>query len=46
MELAKTFGADVTIDVEEADPVKAVSELTEGRMADVVMDVSGNPDGQ
>jgi len=45
MELAKTFGADVTIDVEEIDPVKAVSELTEGRMADIVMDVTGNPKG-
>ena len=45
MELAKTFGADVTIDVEKSDPVEAVSELTEGRMADIVMDVSGNPKG-
>ena len=45
MELAKTFGADVTLDVEKVDPVKAVSELTEGRMADIVMDVTGNPRG-
>jgi len=45
MELAKIFGADVTIDVETTDPVKAVSDLTEGRMADVVMDVTGNPKG-
>jgi alcohol dehydrogenase len=45
MELAKTLGADVTIDVEKVDPVKVVSELTEGRMADVVMDVTGKPRG-
>jgi alcohol dehydrogenase len=45
MELAKKFGADLTIDVETIDPVKAVSEMTEGRMADIVMDVTGNPKG-
>ncbi len=45
LEMAKTFGADVTIDVEKVDPVRAVSEITQGRMADVVMDVTGKPRG-
>lgn len=44
-ELAKTFGADEMIDVGKADPVEAVREMTRGRMADIVMDVTGNPKG-
>ena len=44
-ELAKTFGADVILDVEKMDPVKAVREITQGRMADIVIDTSGNPRG-
>ena len=44
-ELAKTFGADAMIDVEKTDPVNAVREITKGRMADIVMDVTGNPKG-
>lgn len=44
-ELAKTFGADEIIDVERVDPVEAVKEITQGRMADLVMDVTGNPKG-
>lgn len=44
-ELAKTFGADETIDVERDDPVQKVREITKGRMADLVMDVTGNPKG-
>lgn len=43
--LAKTFGADETIDVERDDPVERVKEITGGRMADLVMDVTGNPKG-
>ncbi len=42
-ELAKTFGADEVIDVEKRDPVEAVGEITHGKMADLVMDVTGNP---
>ena len=45
LEMAKAFGADVIIDVEKEDPVKAVSEITDGRMADIVMDVTGKPEG-
>ncbi len=40
--LAKEFGADICIDVEKEDPVKVVVDLTGGRMADVVVDVTGN----
>ena len=44
-ELAKIFGADEIIDIEKANPVEAVKEITRGRMADLVMDVTGNPKG-
>ena len=38
--IAKIFGADLTIDVDNEDPVKKVKEATDGRGADVVIDVS------
>jgi 2-desacetyl-2-hydroxyethyl bacteriochlorophyllide A dehydrogenase len=38
--VAKALGADVTVDVDNADPIDAVAEATGGRMADVVIDVS------
>ena len=44
-ELAKIFGADEIINVEKEDPVEAVKKFTQGRMADLVMDVTGNPKG-
>ena len=37
------FGADNSIDIEKEDVVERVSELTSGDMADVVVDVAGNP---
>ena len=40
LEIAKTFGADETIDVDNEDPVRRVRELTDGVGADVVIDVS------
>ncbi len=43
LELARLFGADHTVNVEEQDPVAFVRELTNGEMADVVVDVSGSP---
>lgn len=43
--LAKTFGADEVINVEKNDPVMTVRGRTQGRMADIVMDVTGNPKG-
>ena len=40
LELARAFGADHTIDVENENAVRRVQELTGGRGADVVVDVS------
>jgi threonine dehydrogenase-like Zn-dependent dehydrogenase len=40
LKLARLYGADHTIDVENEDAVKRVKELTAGRGADVVVDVS------
>ncbi len=40
--LARTLGADHTIDVESEDARKRVKELTGGRGADVVIEVSAN----
>jgi alcohol dehydrogenase len=45
LELARRFGADHVVDVEQQDPVALVRELTDGEMADVVVDVSGSPRG-
>lgn len=45
MDLAKEFGADVTInikDVAHKDRVQAIKDLTEGRGADVVVETAGN----
>jgi threonine dehydrogenase-like Zn-dependent dehydrogenase len=38
--LAREFGAHHTIDVERDDPVRTVREITDGAMADVVIDVT------
>lgn len=43
-ELAKEFGADYCIDVQEENGVERVREITGGRMADLVVDVSGSPE--
>lgn len=40
LELALELGADHAIDVEREDVVQRVKEITEGRLADVVVDVS------
>ncbi len=40
LELARAFGADHTIDVDNEDAVRRVKEITNGRGADVVVDVS------
>jgi threonine dehydrogenase-like Zn-dependent dehydrogenase len=39
-EAARALGAEATIDVQQADPVARVGELTGGVMADVVMDIA------
>jgi threonine dehydrogenase-like Zn-dependent dehydrogenase len=44
LDCALEIGADHTIDVESEDPVERVRELTDGKMADVVIDAAaGNP---
>lgn len=40
LELAREFGADHTINVDEADTVEAVRDLTGGRLADVVLELT------
>lgn len=44
-EMAKVFGADEVIDVEKTDPVGRIRDITRGRMADMVMDVTGSVNG-
>ena len=43
--LAREFGADYTIDVSQEDVTETVREITGGRMADVVLDVTGSAEG-
>jgi alcohol dehydrogenase len=43
LELAKKFGAHRTINVDEEDVLGIIQKETNGDMADVVVDVSGNP---
>ncbi len=45
LEMAKRFGADVSLTSDEEDPLEVVSEITGGKMADIVMDVSSSPLG-
>jgi alcohol dehydrogenase len=43
--LAKEYGADYTIDIKKENVTERVKEITEGKMADLVLDVTGNPEG-
>lgn len=45
MELAKEFGATYCCNVDREDPVKVVSQITDGKMAKVVLEVTGHPEG-
>ena len=45
LEMAVRFGADVVINADRQDPVEAVRRATGGAMAQVVMDVTGHPQG-
>jgi alcohol dehydrogenase len=42
IELAREFGANHFINIEKENPVNKVEEITGGRMADVVIDVTGS----
>ncbi len=43
--MAKRLGADLAVDADAQDPVAVLHQATGGRMADVVMDVTGHPGG-
>ncbi len=43
LELAKRFGAHRTINIEKENVLEVITAETDGAMADVVVDVSGNP---
>ena len=45
LELARRMGADRTIDAASEDPVAVVLSETAGQGADVVLEMSGHPDG-
>jgi alcohol dehydrogenase len=42
-EIARAFGADYCIDTDAKDAIATVREITGGKMADIVMDVTGDP---
>jgi alcohol dehydrogenase len=42
MSLAREYGADVVLDTEKQDVKKEIRSLTGGRMADIVVDVTGS----
>jgi alcohol dehydrogenase len=42
LDLARRFSADAVVDVDQQDVVKEVRRLTDGKMADVVVDVTGS----
>jgi len=45
MALAKEFGATHCCNIEKENPVELVKEITGGKMANIVMDVTGRPQG-
>jgi threonine dehydrogenase-like Zn-dependent dehydrogenase len=44
LELARTFGADVTLNPHKVDVVQAIRDLTEGYGCDVYIEATGHPD--
>src|SRR5689334_9664291 len=44
--LARELGAETTIDPRQADPVKAIHDLTGGEGAETTMDCSGHPEAR
>jgi len=45
LEMARKLGADLTVIADQQDPAEAVAEATGGKMAEVVIDVSGHASG-
>ena len=45
LEMARRFGADLTINADRTDPEESVAASTRGQMANLVMDASGHPSG-
>jgi threonine dehydrogenase-like Zn-dependent dehydrogenase len=43
--LAKEYGAQYCVDVQQGDLFESVKDITKGKMADIVMDTTGNPQG-
>ena len=43
LDLGKKLGADVVLNVEEQDPIDAISELTDGTGCDAFIECSGSP---
>jgi len=43
LKLAKEIGADLTVNVEKEDPSKVIQKLTDGKMADVIIEATGVP---
>lgn len=44
--LARQFGADVTINPRDGDPVQAIRDLTHGEGAEATLDCTGNPEAR
>ena len=45
LDMAHTFGADIILVADKQDCIKEVYDATRGKMANMVMDVTGNPAG-
>jgi len=45
MALAREFGATYCCNIEKENPVEVVSSITNGEMADIVLDTTGHPQG-
>lgn len=41
LELAKNLGADITINIANEDPVEVIKKITDGKMADVIIEATG-----
>lgn len=44
LEVAAALGADAVVNARQEDPAEAVARLTDGQMATVVVEATGNPD--